>query len=1103
MRLSDGVVDLELTLGGAPVAPSGLVLAAPVLWAEKEGPEHDAVLLSPQDYRLPSEDMSQVEAGKVPERTLTGRVELPTGPVPQGGVLTWARSNHCKPLAGSLGKGEHTVRFLCRVTDKTLVISNPVTVQGAEEAAGPEQLAVLDKGKVPAFVPKPSSPTARPGGSLDRKKLRGEIYFDSNRDGSFDIFAINADGSNVRNLTNTPDKDEFEAKVSPDGRQVAYTRGKLSNAGVWGGRWNMAPDREVWIVDRDGKNARKIADKAIRPDWGPDGKAVFYSGHVDGKGAFCAQNIRTGKVTEPLKKVKSWMRGVSGGVLAPGKLKVAFGGKLWTQLNAALYVADLNDGNYEFKSFKAVHGTYRGCTPRWSADGKRLFFAHHDPQHGGNIILWSIKPDGTGARRFETPTRKAWPGYDPFCESPDGTMVTYLDGGSAGICVMRLSDGATVRLTERKAGVQYGGLWWHRGPQGVQEQLLALGLKKAGSDTDKAVRICRTFMKDNEKNEYARMAGLEFLVSKAGEGAFDDLLAALDTSVGGSRAGVIELAAGLEGEGMTAKWIAEIDKAKPATRAGILNVLAERSDKAALPAAKKSLGDESEVVRVAAVAAVARLGGRDEVTGLVGMLEDGTPGERGAVEAELIGMKDTEAGAAIAGAIAKGGPAAKAALVRVLAERDEKPQADAVLAAASDGEESVRLAALKALGVLADEKTLPRLVGLLAGAGSDGERRAAEDAASSVCDRVKDAGKCVEPVCGAIKGASAPVHCSLLRLLRGIGGATALQAVQTSTSSADAGVKDAAVRALADWKTADATGSLMEIVRASGSTESHRLAAHQGYVRLLGLPGERTPEEGLAMYKAGLETAVRPEEKKILLAGLGRIKTIEALKVAERYFEDAAQRTAAGAAMVGIAGGIGGSHKNEAKAALKKVIGTTEDKGLKGSARNALTQIEMYEDYITAWKVAGPYTKPGKNGPALFDVAFPPESPGAKDVEWKQTPSTGDPSRAWLVDLARIVGGDNRAAYLRAVVESSEEKQVLLELGSDDGVKVWLNGKVIHANNTARGVRPAEDKVKTVLKAGENVLLVKITQGNGGWGACARFRKPDGSRLEGLKTRAE
>ncbi|HUT33636.1 MAG TPA: hypothetical protein VNE39_09165, partial [Planctomycetota bacterium] len=98
----------------------------------------------------------------------------------------------------------------------------------------------------------------------------------------------------------------------------------------------------------------------------------------------------------------------------------------------------------------------RGCTPQWAADGEWLYFAHHDPRHHGAILRWKFRPDGTEVRRFETPTQKRWDGYDLICESPDGTMITYSRGNN--ICVMRLSDGAEARLTE-KAGRNMAPRW--------------------------------------------------------------------------------------------------------------------------------------------------------------------------------------------------------------------------------------------------------------------------------------------------------------------------------------------------------------------------------------------------------------------------------------------------------------------------------------------------------------------------------------------------------------------------------------------------------------------------------------------------------------------
>jgi len=92
------------------------------------------------------------------------------------------------------------------------------------------------------------------------------------------------------------------------------------------------------------------------------------------------------------------------------------------------------------------------------------------------------------------------------------------------------------------------------------------------------------------------------------------------------------------------------------------------------------------------------------------------------------------------------------------------------------------------------------------------------------------------------------------------------------------------------------------------------------------------------------------------------------------------------------------------------------------------------------------------------------------------------------VNLIEVVGNHQDAvAYLRAKVWSPQTQKATLLLGTDDGVKVWLNGKQIHANNAARGVAVDQDKVPVSLQQGLNELLLKVTNGGGDWGAIARF----------------
>ena len=99
-----------------------------------------------------------------------------------------------------------------------------------------------------------------------------------------------------------------------------------------------------------------------------------------------------------------------------------------------------------------------------------------------------------------------------------------------------------------------------------------------------------------------------------------------------------------------------------------------------------------------------------------------------------------------------------------------------------------------------------------------------------------------------------------------------------------------------------------------------------------------------------------------------------------------------------------------------------------------------------------------------------------------------------IIDLQKFFAGgrvENCLAYACARINRKKEGEVFLSLGSDDGIKVWLNGKLVHRNPVARGVVLDEDKLVVNMKAGENILLLKIQQGSGGWGFAVRVFDED------------
>jgi hypothetical protein len=107
--------------------------------------------------------------------------------------------------------------------------------------------------------------------------------------------------------------------------------------------------------------------------------------------------------------------------------------------------------------------------------------------------------------------------------------------------------------------------------------------------------------------------------------------------------------------------------------------------------------------------------------------------------------------------------------------------------------------------------------------------------------------------------------------------------------------------------------------------------------------------------------------------------------------------------------------------------------------------------------------------------------------------------RRGTINLIEAVGNaQNAVAYLQTRIWSPKEQRATLQLGSDDGVKVWLHGKLVHAKNVARGVTPDEDKVPVMLSEGDNHLVLKVTNGAGDWGAIARFVGEDGKPLQNI-----
>ena len=95
---------------------------------------------------------------------------------------------------------------------------------------------------------------------------------------------------------------------------------------------------------------------------------------------------------------------------------------------------------------------------------------------------------------------------------------------------------------------------------------------------------------------------------------------------------------------------------------------------------------------------------------------------------------------------------------------------------------------------------------------------------------------------------------------------------------------------------------------------------------------------------------------------------------------------------------------------------------------------------------------------------------------------------AMLVDIAmtEIADFNDVTSYAIIILESdTAQRDVTMGVSSDDSIKVWLNGGVVHKNAVNRGRGGADefqDEFEVNLKEGANLLMVKVSERGGGWG---------------------
>ena len=238
---------------------------------------------------------------------------------------------------------------------------------------------------------------------------QARIAFESDRDGHIinnffasEIYVMDNDGGNQRNLTNNP-ADDRSPSWSPDGKRIAFMSNRDGHAKHG---WLTS---EIYVMDNDGGNQRNLTnnpDNDRFPSWSPDGKRIAFGRHGDIY-VMDADGGNQQRLTEDRTNCQdpSWS--------PDGKHIVFMSNRAG---NMEIFVIDVDGRNQR----NLTNNDRFDEEPSWSPDGKRIAFTSR--RNGGDREIYVMDADGHNQRNLTKHPDADW---HPVW-SPNGKRIAFV-----------------------------------------------------------------------------------------------------------------------------------------------------------------------------------------------------------------------------------------------------------------------------------------------------------------------------------------------------------------------------------------------------------------------------------------------------------------------------------------------------------------------------------------------------------------------------------------------------------------------------------------------------------------------------------------------------
>jgi TolB protein len=229
-----------------------------------------------------------------------------------------------------------------------------------------------------------------------------KMLFNSNFEGHTDLYVIDRDGYNLKNITNTMGYDEVCGSWSPDQKHIIFYIQYSDD------------NNDLVEIDVDGKNEIQLTDTLnnsigaknmiSEAAWSPDGNKIVFSSDVDGDLEIYIYEFDTKNIVQVTENTiddyrASW---------SPDGTKIVYTSRIQGD-NTEVFVLDLTHTTFPAVGVNLTNDLGHDTDATWSPDGKRIAFVS---SRGGNDDIYIMDADGNNLWKLsntpEDETKPQW-----------------------------------------------------------------------------------------------------------------------------------------------------------------------------------------------------------------------------------------------------------------------------------------------------------------------------------------------------------------------------------------------------------------------------------------------------------------------------------------------------------------------------------------------------------------------------------------------------------------------------------------------------------------------------------------------------------------------